>query len=304
MLSQSQLDAYERDGFVILKDFLTPGDTSGVVSEYEQIIDGRAKAAVAAGNLSSTFADEPFGTRFVKLAAVVPDITRGLDIMQVRGPEMFKFLHNPKMLDVMESIFGPELLCSPVQHVRIVPPTAVMKSQSAGAAYAWHQDYAVLWPEADGHLIGGFWIPIVDATLENGCLEVIPGSHKLGPLPHRKVSEVETVPEAVPKVAPTPVPVKAGDAILLRNYILHRARVNSSNGIRWSLDLRYQHPYTPTGRPYYPSFLVRSKMKPEAVQNDFEQWSRNWEFALDATQNIKIYSRWDPPAVAAAKGAR
>src|SRR5206468_1896890 len=161
------------------------------------------------------------------------------------------------------------------QHVRIVPPSSI-KSQSVGAAYAWHQDYAVLWPEADGHLIAGLWIPVVDATLENGCLEVIPGSHRLGPLPHRRITEVETVPGAVPSTPPSPVPVKAGGAILLRNYILHRARANLSDRIRWSLDIRYQHPYSPTGRPFYPSFIVRSRMKPESVLNDYQAWNKRW----------------------------
>jgi ectoine hydroxylase-related dioxygenase (phytanoyl-CoA dioxygenase family) len=205
---------------------------------------------------------------------------------------MFEFLHNPKLLDVMESIFGSELLCSPVQHVRIVPPTTT-KTQSVSAAYAWHQDYAVLWPEADNQLIAGLWIPLVDAALENGCLEVIPGSHKLGPLPHRKVTEVETVPEAVPPTQPVAVPLKVGSALLLRNYLLHRARPNTSNRIRWSLDLRYQHPYTPTGRPYYPSFVVRSRMKPSAVLTDYETWNERWEFALGATEAVKAYARWE-----------
>jgi phytanoyl-CoA hydroxylase len=286
MLSRSQLETYDENGYVILENFLTPEDTQGVMGEYERIIDGRAREAVASGKLSTTFEDEPFDTRFVKLAAAVPDITKGLDIMQTRGPRMFEFLHNPKLLDVMESVFGPELLCSPVQHVRIVPPLAT-KTQSVGAAYSWHQDYAVLWPEADGYLIAGLWIPMVDATLENGCLEVIPGSHKLGPLPHRRITEVETVPEAVPKTTPTPVPIKAGGAILLRNYILHRARPNTSNRVRWSMDLRYQDPYTPTGRPFYPSFIVRSKIKPESVLNDYQRWSKNWEFALGATEDRK-----------------
>jgi ectoine hydroxylase-related dioxygenase (phytanoyl-CoA dioxygenase family) len=290
------LEAYDRDGFVILENLLSPSDYNGVIEEYEGIIRERANKLKAEGKLYSTFEEEPFQTRFVKLTNRAPDITRGLDIMQVRGPEIFKFLHNPKMLDVMESIFGPELLCSPIQHVRIVPPTNAMKSQSVGAAYSWHQDYAVCWPEADGHLIAGFWIPLVDVTIDSGCLEAIPGSHKLGPLPHRKVAEVEVVPDAVPKSpAPVPFPLKAGSALLLRNYIVHHARPNTSNGIRWSLDLRYQHPYTPTGRPFYPSFIVRSKMKPEAVLNDFQVWNDRWKFALASTEGVRMYARWGTP---------
>jgi hypothetical protein len=291
MLSRSQLESFDTNGFVVIENLLTPEDTGGIISEYEEIIDARAKKLRAEGTLSSTFENEPFDRRFATLAALAPDITKGLDIMQARGPRIFEFLHNAKILDVMESVFGPELLCSPVQHVRIVPPPSI-KSQSVGAAYAWHQDYAVLWPEADGHLIAGLWIPLVDATLENGCLEVLPGSHRLGPLPHRRITEVETVPAAVPSTPPSPVPVKAGGAILLRNYILHRARANTSDRIRWSLDLRYQHPYSPTGRPFYPSFIVRSRMKPEAVLNDYQAWNKRWEFALSATEGVKMYNRW------------
>jgi phytanoyl-CoA hydroxylase len=296
VLTREQLEAYERDGFVVMENLLTPDDTKGIIAEYEGVINERAKKLKAEGKISDTFEGEPFQTRFIKLAGVAPDITRNMDIMQVRGPEMFKFLHNPKLLDIMETFFGPEILCSPIQHVRIVPPSQV-KSQAPGAAYSWHQDYAVCWPEADGTLIAGFWIPLLDVTIDSGCLEVIPGSHKLGALPHRKITEVEVVPENVPKTpAPVPFPLKAGSALVLRNYIVHHALPNTSDRIRWSLDLRYQHPYTPTGRPFYPGFIARSKMRPQAVLNDYDTWNKRWEFALNNTEGVKMYGRWETPA--------
>lgn len=290
MLTQLQVKQYFEDGYLALNDVLAKDDIEPVKREYASIIEGRAEKLRSEGKLTSTYSELPFERRFARLALEAPPVTEGLDIMQVRSQPLFNFLSNPKLLDLVESIIGPEILCSPVQHCRLVPPK-VATSKSVGPAYAWHQDYAVLWPEADGHLIVGIWAPIVDATEENGCLQVIPGSHKLGPLPHRKTTEVETIPDHLPKIEPIRLPVSAGGVVLLNNYMVHRGGANLSDGVRWSFDLRYQHPYAPTGRPFYPSFIVRSRAKPEDVLRDHKEWAARWEFALAAAQGVRT-SRW------------
>lgn len=92
-----------------------------------------------------------------------------------------------------------------------------------GSEVPWHQDAGKLWglsrdPELQ------IWTALDDAELDGGCLEVIPGSHRRGlatPLggvvPQDQVERYDTAKELLP------LPVQAGEAILLHNYVWHRS---------------------------------------------------------------------------------
>ena len=92
-------------------------------------------------------------------------------------------------------------------------------------------------------------------------------------------------------LTPKLLPIRAGGVILFHNYTLHSAKPNESETVRWSFDLRYHDVYQPTGRPYYPAFLMRSRLRPEACQTDYETWCKRWEFALENSKGVQAY-RW------------
>ena len=144
----------------------------------------------------------------------------------------------------------------------------------------------MLWPEADNHLVVTTWIPLLDVTQEGGCLQVIPGSHKYG-----LGAGLRVPPEGMPASEPLPLPLKAGGMILFHNYVMHAACPNASDTIRWSMDLRWQDPAKPTGRPFYPGFIVRSVARPETLQSDYDEWRRRWEYALAVAKDVPI-NRW------------
>ena len=71
--------------------------------------------------------------------------------MLSRGQAMFEFLHNPKLLDAVESFTGPEIACNPIQHLRAKPPERF--DPHTGPSFhvvPWHQDAGVMMPEAEG----------------------------------------------------------------------------------------------------------------------------------------------------------
>jgi ectoine hydroxylase-related dioxygenase (phytanoyl-CoA dioxygenase family) len=289
MLTPAQMTAFHENGYLVLENVLTEDDLKPVVEEYSAVIDERARRLCTEGKVSSLYADEPFERRLARLAAEAPEVASGLDIMQVRGEATFRFLLNPKVLDIAESMVGGEIVCNPTQHIRAVLP---LKQATGARPTPWHQDAGVFWPEADPYFILTMWIPLVDATLENGCLEVLPQSHRLGLRRHQMTPHGLTIPpEEIPPGDPVPLPVKRGGVILFHNYTLHRARPNESDTVRWSFDLRYHDAAVPTGRPFYPSFIVRSRLRPATVQDDYATWRDRWIFALTATQGVKTY-RW------------
>ncbi|MCS6858955.1 MAG: phytanoyl-CoA dioxygenase family protein [Abditibacteriales bacterium] len=287
MLTAAQMASFHENGYLVLENVLREDDLQPVVEEYSAVIDERARRLWAEGKVSSLYADEPFERRLARLAVEAPEVASELDIMQVRGAATFRFLLNPKVLDIAESLVGGEIVCNPTQHLRAVLPV-----QQGARPTPWHQDAGVFWPEADPYFILTIWIPLVDATLENGCLEVLPQSHRLGLRRHQMTPHGLTIPpEEIPPGDPVPLPVRRGSVILFHNYTLHRARPNESDTVRWSFDLRYHDAAVPTGRPFYPSFIVRSRLRPATVQDDYAMWRDRWAFALAATPGVKVY-RW------------
>ena len=97
---------------------------------------------------------------------------------------------------------------------------------------AWHQDEIYI-PTRDRSLIGG-WIALDDATVENGCLWILPGSHRMGYLypqkPHTNLDEFDYAEESYgfDDSKEIPVEVKAGSVVFFHGYMLHRSRKNRS----------------------------------------------------------------------------
>ena len=83
----------------------------------------------------------------------------------------FTLMSNPKILDAVESLIGPEIFSNPVYNVRPKVPKV------AAGAVPWHQDKSY-WPDANSNPVITVWIPLVDSTHENGCLHLIPGTHR------------------------------------------------------------------------------------------------------------------------------
>ena len=266
---------------------LDADDLQPVIDEYSEIIEGRAQKLYAEGKISSLHEDEPFTRRLLLLSKEAPEVAGNLDIMQERGEATFNFLKNPKILDVAESLCGSEIVCNPIQHIRAVLPHRA----TGGSPTHFHQDIGVCWPDTDPYFMLTVWVPIVDATLENGCLAVLPGSHKYGLRQHAYTPGLDIPPEERPPIKSKPLPVPAGGLILFHNYTLHHALPNESDEVRWSFDLRYHDAYMPSGRPFYPTFLMRSKFRPDALQTDYKTWCDRWEFALMAGKDAVRY-RW------------
>ncbi|MGA1198535.1 MAG: mitomycin antibiotic biosynthesis protein, partial [Candidatus Latescibacterota bacterium] len=57
----------------------------------------------------------------------------------------------------------------------------------------------------------------------------------------------------------------------------------------WSMDLRFQKTGTPTGRPFWPEFIVQSKENPSSVQDDFDQWCKRWVTDQKNAKGIRLH---------------
>jgi phytanoyl-CoA hydroxylase len=282
-LTTEQIDEFQTRGVLLVKGALTDEDLQPVIDEISAFIERGALELKAAGKIENLHEDAPFETRYGLLFKQSQEIGSGLDIMNQRGTATFEFLHNQNLLDVIECLVGPEITCSPIQHLRPTPPIGYHQNPNAHFG-PWHQDAGVIMPEAEGSNIITCWLPLGEATVEMGCLEVLPGIVGKGYLSHRPEGGTSIRPEAMPEVEPTPMVCAKGDLVLMSRFTPHRGMANRSDKCRWSMDLRYQPTGQHTGRTGHPAFIVRSRSQPESVLSDHAEWCRLW---VDAFENPK-----------------
>ena len=75
----------------------------------------------------------------------------------------------------------------------------------------------------------------------------------------------------------------------------HAALTNTSDGIRWSFDLRYHPVGEPTGRPAFPGFVARSRQHPETAVTNWREWERVWlatRSRLAQVESAGKFTRW------------
>jgi ectoine hydroxylase-related dioxygenase (phytanoyl-CoA dioxygenase family) len=209
------------------------------------------------------------------IAEAVDDPADGLRQLngKLRTEGMFRVFTEPALIDIVESVIGPEILAHPQFNVR-----AKLPNQDA-TVVPWHQDLGYLQADAEETFMVNFWIPLVDATLDNGCMEVICGSHRtplfeheqgLGPAGNFKGVRDQDLPPGERVLCP----VREGGVLLIQHKTFHRSLPNNSDHIRWSLDLRYSDPDMPTGRDDVPGFITRSRRRPDSVCDTATQWNR------------------------------
>jgi ectoine hydroxylase-related dioxygenase (phytanoyl-CoA dioxygenase family) len=192
-------------------------------------------------------------------------------------------LTSPRLLDAVEWLVGPEIECNPIHHTRIkVPQREVPEERwnSHTAATDWHQDLGVALPEQDGSHVLTVWLPVTEATVQNGCLLVIPRSHTGELAHHCLVSPAKKglhIPDNfLAPGEPVALPMRPGDVLLMHKKTMHASLANESDDIRWSMDLRYNPTGEASGRPAFPSFVARSRAHPEQELHDPRRWAALW----------------------------
>jgi ectoine hydroxylase-related dioxygenase (phytanoyl-CoA dioxygenase family) len=304
---------FDEFGYVVAEGILDEATLRAIEDDYAAALDQLVEAQFAEGKLSSTYADLPFGQRLTAVIGEGVNWSQRFDISLPQGgitPDipihtteaMFNVLTHPRLLDAAEAFVGPEVTSNPIQHVRIKPPEdRVPQAQRGGmlVRVGWHQDQGVALPEVDQTEMLTVWLAITDATVENGCLCVAPGSHRAGLSPHcpgtGPVGDLQIPSRFVGGNGDVkPVPVKRGGALFMHRLTQHASLKNVSDGIRWSFDLRYQPTGKPTGRPAFPHFIARSRAHPETELRDWRDWAQLWADTRVrlAEKELAPFNRW------------
>ena len=226
--SSEQIAFYRSNGFVVIEDFLTPQELDNWRGAVMRAVDQRAGKKMPGKNIVIGEDDginedgDYFGKVFDQL----------LNLWQTN--EGVKDL----MLD--ERIGKMAAMLSGADRIRIWHDQALFKRPWANPT-AWHLD-TPFWSFFDRNAIS-IWVALDDATLQNGCLYFIPGSHKgtnfdkitIG----RNMDGIFDIYPQFAKTAPVPAPMKAGSCSFHNGLTIHGAGANMTNAWRRAMTCAY-----------------------------------------------------------------
>lgn len=157
----------------------------------------------------------------------------------------------------------------------------ILKEPRIGGAWAWHQDYGYWYDNGCLlPLMASCMIAVDRATKENGCLQVLKGSHQMGRMNHGPVGEQtgadpERVDAAVERFERVYAELDPGDAIFFHCNLLHRSDQNKSGHPRWAFICCYNaarnDPYKESRHPRYSPLEVWPHDR--ILQVGRQQWS-------------------------------
>ncbi len=119
----------------------------------------------------------------------------------------------------------------------------ILKPPRIGSELPWHQDEAYWDPRLEYSAVG-VWMPLDPATLESGCMEFVPGSHRGEVLPHRHIGDDPAVhglvSDGVDASGAVPVPVAPGSATVHHCRTLHHSLPNTTGRVRRACSTEFQ----------------------------------------------------------------
>jgi phytanoyl-CoA hydroxylase len=207
-------EQYEEEGFFLARGLFD-------AAEVQEMRDGIARIlerVEATGN-----------DRDHTWAGVDPSLKlKGFHDLQYHDAVFTRMVAHPRLVEVLTDLIGP--------NVQLHHSKMLVKPPEEGAPFPMHQDYPYFPHER--HSVLAASIHLDDTDEENGCLHVIPGSHKLGPL--EAVGEAHTVD--YPLESGTPCPAGAGDVLFFNYLTIHGSGVNRSTRTRRNVLFQYRDP--------------------------------------------------------------
>jgi phytanoyl-CoA hydroxylase len=309
MLSQEQLELFELQGYLVVENvFHQQRIIEPLEAEYSKLIDDLYADWLAEGRVTKDPENLDFFGKLLEAYVAGCDWFQPMDISlpgdRIQsdtpmhfGPAVFNMIKDSNLLDIVEQLIGPEITSNPIQHVRIKPPARDLYTDEIRAHITstdWHQDRGVALEEADETDMVTVWCAITDATVDNGCLQVIPKESETDILPHCPMKQTAIADGFIDKNSAVPLPVKSGGVVIFHPLTPHSSLNNSTDGFRWSFDIRFNKTGQPTGRAHFPDFVARSRSNPGSELNSVDRWRTMWEEArtrLSDDTHIDIH-RW------------
>lgn len=210
MINVDQITTYNEKGYLVIPGLFSQDEIAALRKETADIFRGNRGRIDGLIDTDTNVSDEEVLKKYV-----------AIHFPHKLSPIIFKALFQKGVLDVLTGIIGPNVKC--MQSMLFV-------KGPGKAGQSWHQDEFYI-PTRDRSLTG-VWIAIDDASVENGCLWIIPG--KPGHIMRRvensskEYADVDTVDVSAYERDAIPVEVKSGSVVFFHGYTLHSSLRNKT----------------------------------------------------------------------------
>jgi phytanoyl-CoA hydroxylase len=262
------VSAFDRQGYVIIPDVLPPDLIAAAGAEAIAICRG-LRGEIDGVTPANEYDDDATVLRRYLCVHFPHKIS----------PVMLDIGRLPAVVNVLCEIIGP--------NVKMMQSMLFIKAEGK-PGQAWHQDEAHI-PTRDRSLTAA-WIALDDATIENGCLWVIPGSHRHGvlyPVREQNDPRFDCTQEAhgfgYDEMAAVPVELAAGAALIFDGYLLHRSLPNTgAHGMRRALVNHYMS--AESVLPWFPPALHQAMGMLD--HRDIEMVAGEDPYVFKGTENL------------------
>ena len=240
-ISSADRAIYERDGFLIIRDALSPAFIETCKDAAKIWVDAKIGEWRNEGLITEDFSQYDFRHRFLAAwhAAGEPWYARSprKECVSLAPELMFNILRHDVFLDIAAQILGTENVASHgVFNLRPKAPSQKFTDTP------WHQDAQYFPDYVDVNMVN-MWFPMHAVDAESSCLAFSPGSHKDGLFEgddsERNNGFIGLSPEREQEMTCVPAALQAGDLVIFTNKTPHVAMPNNTDGMRWSWDLRF-----------------------------------------------------------------
>lgn len=223
-ISSTGQQSFRDDGYLAINDLLSSNDISNALAGLAAILAEPRGAIVQYEAEAADVIDQLTGEQRM-------DYVRKFMSFINSDDRLYKIAGHPAILQVVRALCGSE-------EVVLLQDMALLKPPGVGREKPWHQDNAFFNFEP-GTPIVGIWIALDAATAENGCMHVIPGSHRDGPQPHFRRRDFQLCDTEVRTTEDTMVPLMPGSALMFHGLLHHGTPANRSKTRRRALQFHY-----------------------------------------------------------------
>jgi len=230
MLSQEQIDFFHENGYLRIPQVFTSEEIAVMSDELDRLIQDWATT-----NMGWT---GPWRNVYMSPDVEKRSMLTHLHDLHFYSEAWCRAVTNPRLVEAMSDLLGP--------NVELHHTTLHCKPPETGMPFPMHQDSPFYRHEGFGYVDA--LVHVDDATLENGCLKFIPGSHKQGHLEH--ITRMPDGQGCSPHL-PTdqyrlqdavPCPANAGDVVAFSIYTIHGSDINRTNRWRRLVRVGYRDP--------------------------------------------------------------
>ena len=229
-LSQEQVGFYRENGYLLVEGLFSREEAAALRREAHELI-----ARVSA----EREVDATWGSAR-EAGAMTGAVTRTV-LQHCHDVQFHSAAFTRLIVDERLTGAAAQLMGSP--NVQLHHTKMFVKPPAKGSPFPMHQDHP-FFPHERHTMIAAI-IHFDDAPLEKGCVRVVPGSHRLGPVPHVAEGGWHLPFEQYPLDAAVACPAKAGDVLLFSYLTIHGSGVNTSNEARTTLLVQMRDPSDP-----------------------------------------------------------